>query len=103
MRAARLKNSRNESVKKVGGGRENLKLVRNDASAAVHSRTYMYMYYCDFFVCFRTYLFVRALLPKILQLRRYRKAVRNPWSRFELDPSTVARVAGAQSFFFGSG
>ena len=60
----------------------------------------MYMYNCDFFVCFRTYLFVRALLAKILKLRRYRKAVRNLWSRFELDPSTVARVAGAQSFFF---
>ena len=65
---------------------------------------YMYMYNCDFFVCFRTYLFVRALLAKILKLRRYRKAVRNLWSRFELDPSTVARLAGAQSFFFsGSG
>ena len=60
----------------------------------------MYMYNCDFFVCFRTYLFVRALLAKILKLRRYRKPVRNLWSRFELDPSTVARVAGAQSFFF---
>ena len=64
----------------------------------------MYMYNCDFFVCFRTYLFVRALLAKIVKLRRYRKPVRNLWSRFELDPSTVARVAGAQSFFFsGSG
>ena len=63
-----------------------------------------YMYNCDFFVCFRTYLFVPALLAKILKLRRYRKPVRNLWSRFELDPSTVARVAGAQSFFFsGSG
>ena len=62
------------------------------------------MYNCDFFVCFRTYLFVRALLAKILKLRRYRKPVRNLWSRFELDPSAVARVAGAQSFFFsGSG
>ena len=60
----------------------------------------MYMYNCDFFVCFRTYLFVRALLAKILKLRRYRKPVRNLWSSFELDPSTVARVAGAQSFFF---
>ena len=58
------------------------------------------MYNCDFFVCFCTYLFVRALLAKILNLRRYRKPVRNLWSRFELDPSTVARVAGAQSFFF---
>ena len=58
------------------------------------------MYNCDFFVCFRTYLFVRALLAKIVKLRRYRKAVRNLWSRFELDPSTVARVAGAQVFFF---
>ena len=58
------------------------------------------MYNCDFFVCFRTYLFVRALLAKILKLRRYRKPVQNLWSRFELDPSTVARVAGAQSFFF---
>ena len=63
-----------------------------------------YMYNCDFFVCFRTYLFGRALLAKNLKLRRYRKAVRNLWSRFELDPSTAARVAGAQSFFFsGSG
>ena len=55
---------------------------------------------CEIFVCFGTYLFVRALL----QLCRHRKAVRNLWSRFELDLSTVARVAGAQSFFpFGSG
>ena len=61
------------------------------------------MYNCDFFVCFRTYLFVRALLAKNLILRRYRKAVRNLWSRFEHDPSTVARVAGAQSFFFFPG
>ena len=60
----------------------------------------MFMYNCDFFVCFRTYLFGRALLAKILKLRRYRKAVRNLWSRFELNPSTVARVAGAPSFFF---
>ena len=58
------------------------------------------MYNCDFFVCFRTYLFVRALLAKIVKLRRHRKPVRNLWSRFELDPSTVARVPGAQSFFF---
>ena len=58
------------------------------------------MYNCDFFVCFRTYLFVRALLAKIVKLRRHRKSVRNLWSRFELDPSTVARVPGAQSFFF---
>ena len=57
------------------------------------------MYNCDFFVCFRTYLFVRALLANILTLRRYRKAVRNLWSRFELDPSTVARVAGKVFFF----
>ena len=64
----------------------------------------MYMYNRDFFVCFRTYLFVRALLAQIVKLLRYRKPVRNLWSRFELDPSTVARVAGAQSFFFsGSG
>ena len=34
------------------------------------------MYNCDFFVCFRTYLFVRALLAKILKLRRYGKPVR---------------------------
>ena len=64
----------------------------------------MYMYNYEIFVCFRTYLFVRALLAKTLKLRRYRKAVPNLWSRFELDPSTVARVAGAQSFCFsGSG
>ena len=65
---------------------------------------HMYMYNCEIFVCFRTYLFVRALLAKNLNLRRYRKPVRNLWLRFELDPSTVACVAGAQSiFFFGSG
>ena len=64
----------------------------------------MYTYICEIFVCFGTNLFVRALLAKTLELRRHRKAVRNLWSRFELDPSTVARVAGAQSFFFsGSG
>ena len=34
------------------------------------------------------------------EVRRHRKVVRNLWSRFELDPSTVARVAGAQSFFY---
>ena len=61
------------------------------------------MYNCDFFGCFRTYLSVRALLAKIVKLRRYRKPVQNLWSRFELDPSTVARVAGAQSFFFFPG
>ena len=53
----------------------------------------MYTYICEIFVCFETYLFVRVLLAKTLKLRRYRKAVRNLWSRFELDPSTVARVA----------
>ena len=38
------------------------------------------------------------------QVRRHGKPVRTRWSRFELDPSTVARVAGAQSFFSaGSG
>ena len=64
----------------------------------------MYAYICENFVCFRTYIFVRALLAKNLKLRRHSKAVRNLSSRFELDPSTVARVAGAQSFFFfGSG
>ena len=57
-------------------------------------------YTCEIFVCFRNYLFVRALLAKTLKLRRHRKAVRNLSSRFEHDPSTVARVAGAQSFFF---
>ena len=45
-------------------------------------------------------IFVRALFAKTLKLRRHRKAVRNLWSRFELDPSTVARVACSQSFFF---
>ena len=60
----------------------------------------MYMYNCDFFVCFRTYLFVRALLAKIRHLRRYRKPVRILWSRFELEPRTVALVARAQSFLF---
>ena len=57
-------------------------------------------YICEFFVCFRTYLFVRALLGKTLNLRRHSKAIRNLSSRFELDPITVARVVGAQSFFF---
>ena len=33
-------------------------------------------------------------------VRRHRKAVRNLWWRFELDPSTVARVACPRSFFF---
>ena len=60
----------------------------------------MYTYICEIFVCFRTYFFVRALLAKTLKLRRRRKAVRNLFSRFELDPSTVARVAGAHFFFF---
>ena len=60
----------------------------------------LYTYVCEFFVCFRTYLFVRALLAKTQKLRRHSKAVRNLSSRFDLDPSTVARVAGAQSFFF---
>ena len=61
----------------------------------------VYTYISDFFVCFRTYLFVRALLVKTLKLRRHRKAVRNLSSRFELEPSTVACVAGTQSFFSG--
>ena len=60
----------------------------------------MYRYICEIFVCFRTHLFVRALLAKTLKLRRHRKAVGNPSSRFELDPSTVACVADSQSFFF---
>ena len=59
----------------------------------------MYTYIGVLFVCFGTYLFVRALLWKTLKLRRHRKAFRNLWSRFELDPSTVARVAGSQKFF----
>ena len=63
----------------------------------------MYTYICEFFVCFRTYLFVRALLAKPVKLRRHRKAVRNLSLRIELDPSAVARLAGAQSFIFGSG
>ena len=66
----------------------------------VSSCAYMYTYICEIFVCFGTYPFVRALSAKTLKLRRHRKAVRNLWSRFELDPSTVARVAGSQSFFF---
>ena len=60
----------------------------------------LYTYVCEFFVCFRTFLFVRALLAKTQKLRRHSKAVRNLSSMFDLDPSTVARVAGAQSFFF---
>ena len=59
----------------------------------------MCTYICEIFVCSGTYLFVPALLAKTLKLRRHRKAVRNLSSRFELDPSTVARVAGSQSFF----
>ena len=59
----------------------------------------MYTYICEIFVCFGTNLFVRALLAKNLKLRRHRKAVRILWLRFELDPSTVARVASSQSFF----
>ena len=51
------------------------------------------------FRLFWAYLFVRALLAKTLKLRRHRKVVRNLWSRFEVEPSTVARVAGSQSFF----
>ena len=76
--------------------------VSSVSVSAATRLAYMYMYNCDFFVCFRTYLFVRAFLAKTLKLRRYRKPVRNLWSRFELDPSTVAHVAGAQSFFFSS-
>ena len=63
----------------------------------------MYAYICEIFVCFGTYLFVRALLVKTLKLRRHGKAIQKLSSRFDLDPSTVARVTGAQSFFFGSG
>ena len=59
----------------------------------------MYTYICEIFVCFGTNLFVRTLLAKTLKLRRHRKAVQILWSRLELDPSTVARVAGSQSFF----
>ena len=60
----------------------------------------MYAYICEIFVCFGTYLFVRALLVKTLKLRGHRKAVRN-LSRFGLDPSTaVARVTGSPKFFF---
>ena len=44
-------------------------------------------------------IFVRALFAKTLKLRRHRKAVRNLWSRFEVNASTAARVAGSQSFF----
>ena len=64
----------------------------------------MYSYICEISVRFGTYLFIRALLAKTLTLRRHRKAVGNLWSRFELDPSTVARVAGSRRFFpAGSG
>ena len=60
----------------------------------------MCTYICETFVCFGTSLFVPARLPTTLKLRRHRKPVRNLSSRFELDPSTVARVAGSQKFFF---
>ena len=59
----------------------------------------MCTYICEFFVCFGTNLFVRTLSAKTLKLRRHMKAVRILWSRFELDPSTAARVADSQSFF----
>ena len=59
----------------------------------------MYTYIGEIFVCFGTILYVRALLAKTLTLRRYMKAVRIMWSRFELDPSAVSRVAGSQSIF----
>ena len=60
----------------------------------------MYTYVCEIFVCFRTYLFVRALLAKTPKLRRHRKAVRNLSSRFELDPSTICSSRGERSKFF---
>ena len=41
---------------------------------------------------------VRALLAKA-QSTSTQEAVRTPWSRFELSPSTVARVACSQSLF----
>ena len=50
----------------------------------------MCTYICEFFVCFGTNLFVRALLAKTLNLRRHRKAVRILWSRFELEPMLLA-------------
>ena len=56
-----------------------------------------------FLVCFGTYLFVRALFAETPKLGRHRKAIRNLWSRFELDPSTVAHVAGSHFFLFPLG
>ena len=60
----------------------------------------MYTYIYETFVRFRTYLFVRALLVRTLKQCRHKTAVRNLSSRDDLDPSTVACVAGAQIFFF---
>ena len=59
-------------------------------------------------VCMRIFAFVSSVLHHIssyehFQPKRYihrqRKAVRNLWWRFELDPRTVALVACSQSFF----
>ena len=68
-----------------------------------HSWLKMCMWICEILVCLGANLIVRALLAKTLELRRHRKAVRILWSRFELDPSTVARAVGSQSFSAGSG
>ena len=58
----------------------------------------MYTYICDFFVCFGSYLFVRALLAKTLGTST-QEGRQKPVVELGLDPSTVARVACSQSFF----
>ena len=58
---------------------------------------HMYSCNCDIFVCFRWYLFVRALFEQKLKLLQ-RKAVGTP-SRSGRDPSSIERMAGAQSCF----
>ena len=57
----------------------------------------IYSYNCEIFVCFRSYLFVRAPFEQKLKLLQ-RKAVGTP-SRSGRDPSSIERMAGAQSCF----
>ena len=59
---------------------------------------HMYSCNCDIFVCFRWYLFVRALFEQKLKLFQM-KAARPLWSRSGSDRSSIERVVGAQSFF----
>ena len=51
------------------------------------------------FSCVLDHIFSYEHFKPKPQVRRHRKAVRNLWSRFDLDPSTVARVACSRSIF----